>query len=66
MTKVLQCTVWDDTISAIGTDENVILDVNDIWRALDKRIINDGVPVRRDPQFKLVWCEYRNNFSSYL
>jgi hypothetical protein len=45
---MLQRTIRIDTTSAIGTNEDHILDVDDIWRAFEKSIVSDGVLVRKD------------------
>jgi len=45
---MLQRTIRIDTISAIGTNEDPILDVDNEWRAFEESVVSDGVLVRKD------------------
>ena len=45
---MLQHKIRIDTIPAIGTNEDHVPDVDDIWRAFEKGIVGDGVLVRKD------------------
>lgn len=53
-TEVRCHAVGVDAMPTIGADENHVLDINDIWRVLEMRVINDRVLVWNDAQLVFV------------